>query len=68
MFTLEQIKAAYPVGTRLELEHMNDPNPVAPGTLGTVESVDDVGTIQVNWDNGQVLGIILDEDKVRIIA
>ncbi len=41
----QRIKEMYPKGTRIELISMNDPYaPVPPGTRGTVESVDDLGT------------------------
>lgn len=43
---VEKIKEQYPVGTRIELIHMDDPyGPVEAGTKGTVESVDDAGTL-----------------------
>ena len=42
---VEKIKEQYPVGTRIELIHMDDPyGPIEAGTQGTVESVDDAGT------------------------
>ena len=42
---VEKIKEQYPVGTRIELIHMDDPyDPIEPGTQGTVDSVDDAGT------------------------
>ena len=40
------IKERYPPGTRLRLNSMEDPYaPVAPGTEGKVDFVDDIGTI-----------------------
>ncbi len=42
---VEKIKEQYPVGTRIELIHMDDSyGPIKPGAQGTVDSVDDVGT------------------------
>lgn len=47
----QQYKDAYPPGTRLMLLCMNDPHhPVESGTRGTVEHVDDMGTIHMSWD------------------
>ena len=60
------LRAQYPKGTRVELVHTSDPyTKLQPGTKGTVEFVDDVGTIQISWDNGSGLGMIPGEDEVR---
>lgn len=67
----EQRKAAmtslnYPPGTRLELISMGkDPDPVPPGTRGTVERVNSYGDIEMSWDNGRTLSLILGEDSFR---
>ena len=43
---------------------MNDDcHPVPDETLGTVQFVDDAGTIHVGWDNGSSLGLVPDEDQ-----
>jgi len=45
---VERIKEQYPVGTRIELIQMDDPYvPVESGIQGTVEIVDDAGTLHV---------------------
>lgn len=62
------IRAQYPKGTRVELISTTDPyTRLAPGTQGTVSSVDDIGTIHVNWDSGSSLGMIPGEDEIRKI-
>ena len=59
----ERLKNEYPKGTRIELERMgSDPRPIESGTRGTVDHVDDLGTIHCVFDNGRCLGIIMDED------
>lgn len=65
---VDKIKAKYPSGTRIELISMvNEENPVESGTKGTVESVDDIGTIHMIWDNGRGLGLVPNCDKFKII-
>lgn len=62
----EHYKNLYPEGTRVICEYMNDNmHPVPSGTRGTVEFVDDLGTIHCRWDNGQGLGLAPNEDKFR---
>ena len=56
----------YPPGTRLELISMGkDPDPVPPGTRGTVERVNSLGDIEMSWDNGRTLSLIPGEDSFR---
>lgn len=62
----ERIKQNYPKGTRIELNHMDDPfAPVPAGTRGTVVYVDDMGQLGMNWDNGSGLSLIPGEDSFR---
>ena len=62
----QRYKEAYPHGTRLILLSMNDQHhPVESGTRGTVEQVDDMGTIHMKWDNGRGLGLVPGEDEFR---
>ncbi|MDD4546138.1 MAG: DUF4314 domain-containing protein [Oscillospiraceae bacterium] len=62
----KRIKEMYPKGTRIELISMNDPYaPVPPGTRGTVNFVDDIGTVFPKWDNDRSLGIVPGEDSFR---
>ena len=61
-------KEIYPKGTRIEVISMeNDPRPIAPGTKGTVDFVDSIGTIHCTFDNGRVLGLIPGEDLFKKI-
>ena len=56
-------KALYPKGTRVEVIEMgDDPHPIEPGTKGTVEVVDDMGTVHCTFDNGRRLGLIPNVD------
>lgn len=50
------------VGKRIRLIHMDDPDPIPAGTIGTIIGVDPVG-YQMQWDNGRALNLIPDEDR-----
>lgn len=65
---IEYLRKMYPEGTRIKINEMNDPyQPVPSGTLGTVNRVDDAGTIHMKWDNGQSLGLIDEEDDFTVV-
>ena len=62
---IDMLRELYPVGARVELDHMNDPynTKLWPGCRGTVRCVDDMGTIHVEWDCGSRLGVVYGEDS-----
>lgn len=62
---VERIRRDYPVGTRVELVRMDDPQAPPVGTKGTVLGVDDIGSIMVSWDNGCGLSVAFGEDLCR---
>ena len=65
---VKNIKEQCPKGTRIKLNHMDDPyHPVPDGTLGTVEHVDDAGQIHMKWDNGSSLAIVPEADSYQVI-
>lgn len=55
-------------GKRIRCIKMYDEYPVPEGTEGTVDYVDDIGTIHVHWDNGSTLGLVKDVDKYVILT
>ena len=57
----------YKPGDRIELIHMDDIQAVPAGTLGTIESIDDIGQLRMKWDNGRTLAVNLDLDSIRKI-
>jgi len=65
---LEMLRATYPVGTRVELVSMDDVQAPPIGTQGTVNGVDDIGSIMVSWDNGSSLSVVYGEDSVRKVV
>ncbi len=66
--TVEELRLRYPIGSRVELVKMDDPQAPPIGTCGTVRGVDDTGSILVNWDNGGGLNVLFGVDVVRKIG
>lgn len=64
---VESLREGFPVGSRVELIQMDDPQAPPVGTLGTVYGVDAMATIHVNWDNGCGLGVAYGVDECRRI-
>jgi len=64
---VERLRKQYPVGTRVELVRMKDEQAPPIGTQGTVNGVDDLGSIMVSWDNGGSLSVVYGEDLCRKI-
>ncbi|HEX3017826.1 MAG TPA: DUF4314 domain-containing protein [Caproicibacter sp.] len=63
---VDRLRREYPSGTRVELVRMDDPNSrLRPGDRGTVELVDDTGTIFCRWDCGSSLGIVYGTDVIQ---
>ena len=63
------VRDSYPAGCRVELVEMgNDPfSKLKPGDRGTVQSVDDTGTVFVAWDCGSGLGMVYGVDIIKRI-
>ena len=62
------IKEQYPKGTRIRLNSMEDPYaPIAPGTEGEVDFVDDLGSLHMKWSNGRSLALIPGEDSFSVL-
>ena len=62
---VERIRKQYPIGCRVELLRMDDPQAPPVGTKGTVRYVDDIGNLGVAWDNGSSLQVVYGEDLCR---
>lgn len=51
-------------GSRIRFISSTDPyTTLSEGDEGTVEFVDSLGTVHVQWDNGSTLGMIPGEDR-----
>ena len=54
-------------GDRVILEQMDDdPNPVPIGTEGTIVHIGG-GVVNVDWDNGRTIGLVVGFDKFSVI-
>ena len=63
---VERLRNQYPAGQRVELVSMNDPyTNLQPGDQGTVQCVDDIGTVHIAWDRGSSLGAAYGADVIR---
>ncbi|MCG7329920.1 DUF4314 domain-containing protein [Streptococcus cristatus] len=60
----ERVERLHPVGCRVKLLEMDDPFPPPIGTLGTVYGHDDLASVLVHWDNGSLLSVVYDVDKI----
>lgn len=55
---VKRIREQYPVGTRIELDGMDNERDMPPGLMGTVKYVDDAGQLGMVWDSGRSLSLI----------
>ena len=66
---VKRVRETYPKGARVELVSMSDPYAtLKPGDLGTVDFVDDTGSVFVNWDCGSALGVVYGVDGIRLLT
>lgn len=54
---IRAIKRDYPIGTKLRLIHMEGEPQMVAGITGTVNHVDDMGQIHVDWETGSSLAL-----------
>ena len=64
---IKRLKAEYTPGTKIRLIHMAGEPQMKPGITGTVDCVDDIGQIHMNWENGSSLALDISVDKFEKI-
>lgn len=58
----------YMLGKRVQLISTTDEyTSLTYGDLGTINYIDDVGTVFISWDNGSNLGLVPGVDRWKII-
>ena len=65
---VELLRERFPIGCKVELLTMDDPQAPPVGTVGTVIGVDDIGTVHVNWSTGSRLGLVYGVDNCRKVS
>ena len=66
-YQVEQIKKRYPVGTRIQLDHMEGERDMPDGLRGVVKMVDDQGQLHMRWENGRSLALVPNVDSFHVL-
>ena len=63
---IERINAEYPLGSHVILIEMKGEPQMPYGLKGTVMSIDDIGQLHVNWENGSTLALTEEDSFTKI--
>lgn len=61
---INELRRKYPPGTKIKIIKMDDPRPVPSGTIGTIDSIDDIGNIHCNEFS---LAVIPSKDRFEVV-
>ena len=64
---IQFIKDKYITGKKIKLIKMYDLQALPAGTIGIVDFVDDLGQIQMIWENGSTLALNIGIDEFEVI-
>ena len=66
---LKFLRDQYPVGSRIKLREMgSDDRPIKPGSMGSLQYIDDLGTFHVAWDDGRGLGLVICQRRYSFVV
>lgn len=65
---IEQFRKKYPFGTKIELIKMYDYiSPIPPKTKGIIGNINELGIIDVMWENKRSLNLVLGIDEFKLL-
>ena len=66
---LDFLREQFPKGSRIQLTEMgSDHHPIPPGSKGILDHIDDLGHFHVRWNNGQILDVVIGEDRFTVLT